>query len=96
MKVLVYRPAAPVLWNSLPDNYRNCSNFNEFKNLISFWNGKSSTCIHSMSKFLVICDGAVYQNFQCSAFYFFILFFSFALSFYLCHVHSYQACTIKL
>ena len=37
--------AAPVLWNSLPDNYRNCSNFNEFKNLISFWNGKSCTCI---------------------------------------------------
>jgi hypothetical protein len=37
--------AAPVLWNSLPDNYRSCSNFNEFKNLISFWNGKSCTCI---------------------------------------------------
>jgi hypothetical protein len=35
------RYAAPVLWNSLPDNNRNCSNFNEFKNLISFWNGKS-------------------------------------------------------
>ena len=40
-----FRYAAPVLWNSLPDNYRNCSNFNEFKNLISFWNGKSCTCI---------------------------------------------------
>jgi hypothetical protein len=40
-----FRYAAPVLWNSLPDNYRNCSNFNEFKNLISFWNGKSYTCI---------------------------------------------------
>jgi hypothetical protein len=35
--------------------------------------------MHSMSKFLVICDGAVYQNFQCSAFYFFILFFIFLL-----------------
>jgi hypothetical protein len=40
-----FRYAAPVLWNSLPDNYRNCSNFNEFKNFISFWNGKSCTCI---------------------------------------------------
>jgi hypothetical protein len=37
-----FRYAAPVLWNSLPDN---CSNFNEFKNLISFWNGNSCTCI---------------------------------------------------
>ena len=35
--------------------------------------------MHSMSKFLVICDGAVYQNFKCSAFYFFILFFIFLL-----------------
>jgi hypothetical protein len=26
-----------------------------------------------MSKFFVICDGAVYQNFQCSAFYFYFL-----------------------
>ena len=34
-----FRYAAPVLWNSLPDNYRNCSNFNEFKNVISVWNG---------------------------------------------------------
>ena len=40
-----FRYAAPVLWNSLPDNNRNCSYFNEFKNMISFWNGKSCTCI---------------------------------------------------
>ena len=26
-----FRYAVPVLWNSLPDNYRNCSHFNKFK-----------------------------------------------------------------
>jgi hypothetical protein len=37
--------------------------------------------MHSMSKFLVICDGAVYQNFQCSAFYFVALHYHFILCF---------------
>ena len=46
--------AAPVLWNSLPDNYRNCSNFNEFKNLISFWNGKSYTCIAGQNSYFFV------------------------------------------
>jgi hypothetical protein len=32
------------------------SNFNEFKNHISFWNGKSYTCI-ACQNFLVICEG---------------------------------------
>ena len=27
--------AAPVLWNSLPDNFRSCNNFNQFKQLVS-------------------------------------------------------------
>ena len=49
-------------------------NFNEFKHLISFWNGKSCICI------------AVYQNFQCSAFYIFALqyYFICVLYFVLC------------
>ena len=34
-----FRYAAPVLWNSLPDEFRSCTNFNQFKNLITFWNG---------------------------------------------------------
>ena len=45
---------------------------------------------HSMSKFLVICDGAVYQNFQCSAFYF----FCFALLFYLCALFCALLCCV--
>ena len=53
------------------------SNFNEFKNHISFWNDKSYACI-ACQNFLVICE--VYQNFRCSAFYS----FCFALLFYLC------------
>jgi hypothetical protein len=49
--------AVPVLWNSLPDNNRNCSNFNEFKNLISFWNGKSCICIRCQNSKLFVTDG---------------------------------------
>ena len=30
-----FRYAAPVLWNSLPDDFRNCSNLNQFLSLIS-------------------------------------------------------------
>jgi hypothetical protein len=43
-----------------------------------------------MSKFLVICDGAVYQNFHCSAFYS----FCFALSFYLCALFCALLCCV--
>ena len=39
------RNAAPVLWNSLPDDFRNCSNFNQFKGLILSWNGKNVTVL---------------------------------------------------
>ena len=83
-----FRYAAPVLWNSLPDNNRSCSNFNEFKNLISFWNGKSCTCIACQNAQLFVTGGYT-NNFQCSAFYFFllciiILFVCFAL--FLCFI----------
>ena len=37
--------AAPVLWNSLPDHFRKTADFNQFKNLISFWNGNDCKCI---------------------------------------------------
>ena len=40
-----FRYAAPALWNSLPEKFRNCTTFNQFKNLISFWNGKDCTCL---------------------------------------------------
>ena len=39
-----FRYAAPVLWNSLPDEFRLCSNFNHFKTLISSWNGVKRKC----------------------------------------------------
>jgi hypothetical protein len=40
-----FRFAAPVLWNSLPEEYRNTTNFSQFKTLISSWNGKDCKCI---------------------------------------------------
>ena len=42
--------AALVLWNLLPDDFRNCSNFNLFKGLISTRNGKNCNCIVCKSK----------------------------------------------
>ena len=39
-----FRYAAPVLWNSLPENFRNTVNFNQFKSLISRWNGEDCNC----------------------------------------------------
>ena len=36
--------AAAVLWNSFPDEFRKESNFNQFKALISNWNGDDCTC----------------------------------------------------
>ncbi|XP_060558789.1 uncharacterized protein LOC132719067 [Ruditapes philippinarum] len=40
-----FRYAAPALWNTLPENFRKCSNFAQFKKLISSWNGKQCKCI---------------------------------------------------
>ena len=37
--------AAPVLWNSLPDQFRKEADFNQFKNLISCWNGTDCKCM---------------------------------------------------
>ena len=36
--------AAAVLWNSFPDEFRKVSNFNQFKALISNWNGGDCKC----------------------------------------------------
>ena len=83
--------AAPVLWNSLPNNYRNCSNFNEFKNLISFWNGKSYTCIACQNSYLFVRGGIPKLSVFCFLFvllYIIILFVCFILCFALlcCYV----------
>jgi hypothetical protein len=82
-----FRYAAPVLWNSLPDNYRNCSNFNEFKHLISFWNGKSCTCIACKNSYLFV-TGRYTNTFSVLLFifYFFALHYHFicVLYFVLC------------
>ena len=32
------------LWNKLPQHFRDESNFNQFKSLISSWSGESCTC----------------------------------------------------
>ena len=40
-----FKYPAPVLWNSLPDDFRQCSNFNQFKGLILSWNGKNCNCV---------------------------------------------------
>ena len=39
-----FRYAAAVLWNSFPDEFRKVNNFNQFKSLISHWNGVDRKC----------------------------------------------------
>jgi hypothetical protein len=39
-----FRYAAPVLWNSLPEEFRANINYNQFKNLIQSWNGNVCKC----------------------------------------------------
>lgn len=39
-----FRYAAPSLWNSLPERFRQWSNFSQFKSLILLWNGKICKC----------------------------------------------------
>ena len=39
-----FRYAAPVLWNSLPDEFRTTADFNRFKSFISHWNGENCKC----------------------------------------------------
>ena len=35
-----FRYAAPVLWNSLPEDFRICTNSNQFRQMMLSWNGK--------------------------------------------------------
>ena len=44
------RYEAPVLWNSHPDDFRKCSDFNQLKSLILSWNGKCSINLSFGSK----------------------------------------------
>ena len=37
--------AMPVLCNSLPEHFRTCNNFNQFKQLISNYTGKDCKCV---------------------------------------------------
>ena len=39
-----FRYAAPVLWNSLTNDFRTTDDFNRFKSLISHWNGEICKC----------------------------------------------------
>ena len=36
--------AAPALWNSLPEEFRQANSFSQFKNLVTNWNGKDCHC----------------------------------------------------
>jgi hypothetical protein len=33
-----FKYAAAILWNDLPDDFRQISNFNQFKNILKSWN----------------------------------------------------------
>ena len=58
-------------------------NFNEFKNHISFWNGKSYTCI-ACQNFLVICDGRYTKTFIVLLFIFLLCIIILFVCFILC------------
>ena len=39
-----FRYAAPVLWNSIPDEFKSTIDFNRFKSFIPHWNGENCKC----------------------------------------------------
>ena len=39
-----FRYAAPKIWNALPNDIRNCTSLNQFKNFISTWEGPTCRC----------------------------------------------------
>ena len=39
-----FKYAAAVLWNKLPEHIRSTSNYNQFRNLVSMWDGKECKC----------------------------------------------------
>lgn len=50
-----FRYAAAILWNSFPDSFRQASNFNHFKALISQWNGDACHCSVSLLLSAALC-----------------------------------------
>ncbi|KAH3795761.1 hypothetical protein DPMN_149321 [Dreissena polymorpha] len=36
--------SAASMWNSLPDTFRQCSSYNQFRSLIDQWNGPDCNC----------------------------------------------------
>ncbi|KAL4227059.1 hypothetical protein ACF0H5_015033 [Mactra antiquata] len=44
-----FRFAAPTLWNTLPNEFRLCTSFGQFKSLVSNWNGKCCNCAYCKS-----------------------------------------------
>ena len=40
----IFKYAAAVLWNDLPDDFRKISNFNQIKNILKSWNGNVCKC----------------------------------------------------
>ncbi len=39
-----FRSSAPKLWNTLPQHFRDETNFNHFKSMINAWNGEKCSC----------------------------------------------------
>ena len=42
--LLLFKFAAPTLWNSLPDHFRTENSFSQFKSLLQSWNGSKCRC----------------------------------------------------
>ena len=72
-----FRYAAAVLRNSFPDDFRKVSNFNQFKSLISKWNGVGiangiyvdnclhmTVCVCYLCCFMCVCPSGVCFNFR--------------------------------
>ena len=70
-----FKYAAPVLRNSLPDDFRQCSNFNQFKGLILSCNGKNCNCVTcnsncvSVAQVRLFFSGCIVLTFNYSVFY---------------------------
>jgi hypothetical protein len=43
-----FRSSAPKLWNTLPQHFRDETNFNHFKSMINAWNGETCSCSFCM------------------------------------------------
>ncbi|KAH3857109.1 hypothetical protein DPMN_099708 [Dreissena polymorpha] len=50
------------MWNSLPDTFRQCSSYNQFRSLIDQWNGPVCNCSACARKGALTCWLARYNT----------------------------------